>query len=134
MTVYRTIDHFTTGRSPAELLFKRKMRGKLPDIATPQSDLETRDYDAEQKGKSKIYADNCRRAKHSYVDVRDQVLLQQDKTDKFTTTFNKIPHTVIKKEGTNVVVQSPTGARYLRNTTFVKRYIIEEPDPQSKDN
>jgi hypothetical protein len=68
------------------------------------------------------------------VVIRDQVLLQQDKTDKFTTTFNKIPHMVINKEGNNVVVQSQTGARYLRNTTFVKRYIIEEPDPQSKDN
>ena len=63
------------------------------------------------------------------VDVGDQVLLKQDKTDKFTTRY----HTLINKEGNNVIVQSPTGARYSRNTT-VKRYIFEEPDPQSKDN
>ena len=67
VTVYRSIDHSTTSKSPAELLFKRK----IPDIATPQSDLETRDYDAEQKGKTKIYADNLCRAKHSDVDIGD---------------------------------------------------------------
>jgi hypothetical protein len=71
VTVYRSIDHSTTSKSPAELLIKRKIRGKLPDIATPQSDLETRDYDAEQKGKAKIYADNLCRAKHSDVDIGD---------------------------------------------------------------
>ncbi|KAJ8342657.1 hypothetical protein SKAU_G00325850 [Synaphobranchus kaupii] len=31
-TVYRAIDRSATGRSPAELLSGRKMRGKLPDL------------------------------------------------------------------------------------------------------
>lgn len=67
------------------------------------------------------------------MDIGDQVLLKQDKTHKFTTTIKKIPHTVINEEGNNVIVQSPTRTRYSRNTTFVKRYTIEEPDPQPKD-
>ena len=70
------------------MLFRRKIRGKLPDIITPQRDLEIRDTDAEQKGKSKIYTDNKNRAKYSDVTVRDQVLLKQHKIDKFSTTFN----------------------------------------------
>ena len=54
--------------------------------------------------------------------VRDQVLLKQDKIDKLSTTFNKTPHKVISKDSNNVVVKSPSGAMYSRNTTFVKKY------------
>ncbi len=166
VTVYRSIQHSTTGKSPAELLFQRKIRGKLPDIATPHSDLEARDRDAEQKGKAKIYADiyafsrhfypkrltiafrlyiffsicvpwesnpqpfaqltqcsttephrNRLNAKTSDIEVGDRVLVRQDKTDKFTTTFHSTPH-----KGNSVIVQSPTGAKYTRNTTFVKKF------------
>ncbi|XP_057681919.1 uncharacterized protein K02A2.6-like [Corythoichthys intestinalis] len=130
VTIYRSIDHATTG-SPAELMFKRKIRGKLPDITTPQRDLEVRDTDAERKGKSKIYTDNKTNAKYSDVSVGDQVLLKQDKIDKFTTTFNRTPHKVISKEGNNVVVEAPSGVTYSRNTTFVKKYYTEDPAPQS---
>ncbi len=99
MSVYHSIDHSTTGNSPAEMLFKRKLRGQLPDITTPQRDLVTRDKDAERKGKSKIYTDNKNRARHSHVMVGDQVLLKQDKVHKFSTTFNKTPHKVVRKDG-----------------------------------
>ena len=54
VTKYRSIDHTTTGKSPAELLFNRKMRGKLPELhADCRLDLETRDRDAEVKAKTK---------------------------------------------------------------------------------
>ena len=37
---YRGLDHTTTGRSPAELLFKRKVRGRLPEFKIDhQSDM-----------------------------------------------------------------------------------------------
>uniref|UniRef100_A0AAV2MLX7 Gypsy retrotransposon integrase-like protein 1 n=1 Tax=Knipowitschia caucasica TaxID=637954 RepID=A0AAV2MLX7_KNICA len=79
VTVYRSIEHSTTGRSPAELLFNRKLRGKLPDISTPRIDIEARDTDAENKGKYAEYADQRRGAKPSPVQVGDEVLLKQDK-------------------------------------------------------
>lgn len=126
VTIYRSIQHATTGKSPAELLFQRKIRGKLPDITTPHWDLEARDKDAEQKGKAKIHTDNRRGAKLSDIEVGDQVLVKQDKIDKFTTTFQSTPHKVIHREGNSVVVQSPTGATYARNTTFVKKFHSEE--------
>ena len=129
VTIYRSIDHSTTGRSPAELLFNRKLRGKLPDISTPRSDLEARDTDAERKGKSKMYADERRGARLSPVQVGDKVLLKQDKTDKFTRTFNQTPHTVVSKNGNSVVVESPTGAQYSRNTTHVKVYTPAQQTP-----
>ena len=50
VTKYWSIDHTTTGKSPAKLLFHRKMRGKLPDLhADCHLDLEARDRDAEVK-------------------------------------------------------------------------------------
>ncbi|KAJ8366291.1 hypothetical protein AAFF_G00363010 [Aldrovandia affinis] len=133
VTVYRSIDHATTGKSPAELLFNRKMRGKLPDISTAQADLEVRDRDAEQKGKSKIYADERRGAKYSDVDICDTVLVKQEKTDKLTTPFNTTPHKVVGKAGSQVVVESPTGARYSRNTTWVKKYTSARETPAEEE-
>ena len=87
VTVYRSIIHPTTGKSPAELLFNQK-RGKLPELIEVHTDQEVCDHDTEQKAKSKLYADTCRGAQLSEVSVGDTVLLRQDKTDKFSTTFN----------------------------------------------
>ncbi|XP_022802839.1 uncharacterized protein K02A2.6-like [Stylophora pistillata] len=76
VTKYRGIDHTTTSKSPAKLLFNRKMRGKLPELhADYHLDLEIRDKDAEVKAKTKAYADKFTNAKPSDVQVGDQVLL-----------------------------------------------------------
>lgn len=96
VTVYRGIVHNTTGKSPAKLLFKRIMRGKLPELKSVDKDLEVHDHDAEKKGKYKLNADEHRKADFSNVAVGDRVLIRQDKTDKFTTPFNATPHTSAK--------------------------------------
>ena len=57
VTIYRSIVHPTKGKSRAELLFKRKMRGKLPELIEVYTDQEVCDRDTEQKAKSKLYAD-----------------------------------------------------------------------------
>ena len=55
-TAYRSIPQNTTGRSPAELLFNRKVKGKIPDLSIDHAyDHEVHDRDAEQKAKSKAY-------------------------------------------------------------------------------
>lgn len=128
VTVYRGIVHNTTGKSPAELLFKRKMRGKLPDLISVETDLEVHDYDAEKKGKYKLYVDEHRKAEYSNIAVGDRVLLRQDKIDKFTTPFNATPHPVVRKARNQITVESPTGAQYTRNTTFVKKYVEREAE------
>lgn len=121
---YRSIPHATTNKSPAELLFNRKMRNKIPGFTQdPTPDFEVRDADAEQKGKSKIYTDERRGARPSDVDVGDVVLVKQDKTNKLSTNFNEIPHTVVEKKGNSLVVENPTGSQYSRNTTHVRKYV-----------
>ena len=127
---YRGLDHPTTGRSPAELLFKRKVRGRLPEFKIDhQSDMnitEVRDRDAEQKGKAKIYADERRNATYSNVDLGDQVLVRQEKVNKFSTPFCSTPHTIVSKTGNSVIVESPHGAQYSRNTTHVRKYVTND--------
>ena len=122
----RGIDHATTGRSPAELLFNRKIRGKLPELQSgSRSDLEVPDRDAEFKAKTKAYADERRKAKPSDIQVGDQVLVRQEKTDKFSTTFNPTPYQVVSKTGNRVVVESQGGALYSRNSSHVKKFVSE---------
>lgn len=131
---YRITEHATTGKTPAELLFGRKIRGKLPDFNTPRCyDLDTRDKDAEEKGKAKLYADGRRRAKQSEVEVGDQVLVKAEKLNKFTTNFHPTPYTVIDKTGSNVFVESPSGAQYSRNTTHVKKYFTNPQVEEASD-
>lgn len=50
VAMYKAIDHNNTGKSPAELLFNLKIRGKLPDFNMLRNDQEVRDRDVEQKG------------------------------------------------------------------------------------
>jgi len=38
--MYRAIDHNMTGKSPVELLFNQKIRGKLPNYTMPRNDQE----------------------------------------------------------------------------------------------
>ena len=71
-----SIGHTTTGKSPAELLFNRKMRRKLPELdADCYLDLETRDRDTEVKAKTKAYADKAANAKPSDITVGNQALV-----------------------------------------------------------
>ena len=127
VTKYRSIGHTTTGRSPAELLFNRKMRGKLPELhADYHLDLETRDRDTEMKAKTKAYADKAVNAKPSDITVSDQVLVRQERKDKFSTPFNPTPYRVVSKTGNSVIVEAPSGTQYSRNTSHVKRFMGDD--------
>ena len=124
---YRSVAHTTTGRSPAELLFNRKLRTKIPENSSLQPfDQDVRDRDSEQKAKSKMYADLRRGAQPSEVEVGDHVLLKQDKQNKLTTNFGGLPHEVLSKLGNSLIVQSPDGVQYRRNTSHVHRYVSRE--------
>ena len=127
----RSTPHATTGVSPAELLFNRKLRTKMPSFdQRPESVLtETRDRDAETKGKNKLYADERRNAKPSNIATGDKVLVRQDKVDKLTTTFGETPYEVINRNGNSLIVRAPNGAEYSRNTTHVKKFETREERP-----
>ena len=39
-----------------------------------------------------------------------------------TTSFSPVPYKLVEKKGNSVVVESPTGAQYQRNSTHVHKY------------
>lgn len=88
--------------------------------------MRVHDYDAEKKGKYKLYADKHRKGEYTNVDVGDRVLIKQDKTEKFTKPFNATPNTVIRKARNKITVESPSGAQYSRNTTSVRKCVEKE--------
>ena len=59
LMMYRCTPHSTTGVSPAELLFDRKIRTKLPQLQEFTCDDEVRDRDSERKEKGER-EDVCR--------------------------------------------------------------------------
>ena len=111
LTAYRSIPHNTTGRSPAELLFNRKVKGKIPVLIIDYAyDHEVHDCDAEQKAKSKAYADIHSGASPSSIELGDDVLVQQDRTNKLSTAFNPKPFKVVSKTGISLVVENEGGS------------------------
>ena len=65
-------------------LFGQKIRTKLPELSDVHVEHEVRDRDSEQKSKCKAYADARRNASYSDVLPGDQVLVQQEKRNKFS--------------------------------------------------
>lgn len=126
LMMYRTTPHSTTGVSPAELLFRRKIRTRLPgidDYSHLAEDQDIRDRDSEKKEKGKMYIDEKRGARESDVKTGDTVLLKQKPENKLTPTFSTEPYRVMEKIGNSVTVESPSGVQYRRNTTHVKKLL-----------
>ena len=122
LLMYRATPHTVTGVSPAELLFNRTIRTKLPEVQDPINDEEVRDRDRERKARGKTYSDAKRRARESEIQVGDAVLLQQKPTHKLMPRFEAEPYQVLDKVGNSVVIVSPTGVRYRRNSSMLKRF------------
>ena len=51
------------------------------------------------------------------------MLEQQERKNKLTTRFEPSPYTVVNKHGNSLIVQSPGGAQYSRNTSYVKKLL-----------
>ena len=124
LVMYRSTPHSTTGVSPAELLYNRPIRTKIPQLSdTVAADFEVRDRDSERKQKEKLYADKRRGARENDIQAGDKVLVRQDKVNKFSTVFSPTPLTVLQKHGNSVLVESDSGVQYKRNVTSVKPYF-----------
>ncbi len=132
LLTYRATPHSTTGKIPAELLFGRKIRTKLPHHNPQLLDLETRDRDTERKGMAKWYADLRRNAQESDIQPRYNVLLRRQTQGKLDTAFLPKPYQVTSRTGSQVTVEARAGQHYTRNTSQVKRYY-DETQPDEED-
>ncbi|KAJ8036440.1 hypothetical protein HOLleu_20414 [Holothuria leucospilota] len=81
---YRATPHSSTHVSPAELLFGRPIRVKLPQIEPEPTDDIVRATDRQSKTKMKQYAEKKHSFKQSSIRVGDSVLVRQNKINKLT--------------------------------------------------
>ena len=131
LVMQRTTPHSTTGVRPEELMFRRKLRTRIPGIEEFQvDDQKVRDRDKEAKERGKLYADEKRDARESDEKEGDRVLLKQEQTNKLTSTFRPAPFRVLEKTGNSVVVDSPVGVQYERNSTHVKKFVERDGPPK----
>jgi transposase InsO family protein len=120
--------HTTTGSTPAEMMFGRRLRGSLPlTNADPVlDDDDIRDIDTTEKSKGKDAADVRRHAKQSALKEGDIVFMRAKGGDKLSARFDTSkPCLVTEKEGATVEVKTSTGECFKRNVTAVKRSFAE---------
>ena len=56
--------------------------------------------------------------------------MRQDRKNKLTPTFRPAPYHVLDKTGNSVVVESPDGVQYKRNSTHVKKFLERSNAPE----
>jgi hypothetical protein len=119
---YRTTPHSTTGVPPAELLFNRTVRGKLPVLKKRivRRHSEAKKMDEKRQLYNKQYADKRRHAKKSSIEIGDSVLIRQEKRNKLTANFNNEPYTVTSKINCEITATNKHGHTVRRNVSHCK--------------
>lgn len=122
---YRATPHSTTGKSPAELLFGREIRTKLPDanrqINNNITDHEVRQRDKAAKQRMKDYSDQRHHHVPSMIKVGDKVLIKQQRKNKLSTPFDPEPVTVVGRKGSMLILRKHDGTELARNVSHAKR-------------
>ena len=102
LLAYRATPHSTTGKTPAELLFNRKIKTPVTMLhKSEDKDQALRRKVAMKMRKVKMYHDQKRKAKHSDIKVGDNVLVQQKKTS-VKPFFDQNSYQVTSRKGTMV--------------------------------
>ncbi|KAJ8034491.1 hypothetical protein HOLleu_21353 [Holothuria leucospilota] len=126
LLIYRSSPHITTGLSPAEMLFKRQIRTKLPQVgkmSVSQKQLkEAIRHDRAQKQSYKNYADRHRRTQVRDIKPGDKVLVKCEKKNILSPAFYPTPFKVVKKMGNCLELMRPDGIKFRRNVSHTKLY------------
>ena len=127
LLAYRTTPHPSTGKSPAELIYGRELRTKLPEVDPPPAPGRRAVQAAHDRSgkRGKEYADRRRRATPHNIRVGDKVLVRVPrKVDKLSAAFFREPYTVVSVNGSQLTVRRPgDGKLFKRNSTFCKRFV-----------
>ena len=114
----------TTGMAPEVLLFGRRRRGQIPEIATKHIEIdenEVRDRDRSNKHKSKQREDEKRRARPPAVAIGDEVYVKRHLKGKDETRFNNERFTVIGGTRGDFMLEGSSGRILQRNITQLKK-------------
>ena len=106
LLMFRATPHPSTGFSPAQLLFDRKIKTRLPDTKFyPNSQIEEAcRNDMEAKAIQKRYKDAKNYVKHHAIELGDQVILKQQQS-KINPPFDPAPYKVIQIRGHQITGQ-----------------------------
>lgn len=136
LLTYHSTNHSVTGKSPAELMFGRKIRNKLPGIPFQElMDEEVRDRDRLHKEKQKAYIDLKRSAVESGIAVGDRVVIKRmKKANKLQSDYSPEEFQVVRKMGGDTTVRScDTGKEYRRNVAHLKKLISATTESVGED-
>ena len=126
---YRASPHSTTKIPPAEALYNRPIRTKLPEpITKPLNSVQHKKLkaaDEKVKRKMKEYHDKRTKAKERTFNIGDTVLVKQQKKNKLSTRFNPNIYTVKHVKGTMITATSGTHS-ITRNVSFFKHFNAKE--------
>ena len=136
LLAYRSTPHLTTGKSPAKLLFRRRLTTKLPELVDVEdeeievSDQGVRDRDTQRKQSNKDYVDKKFHTRNREVREGDTVLLEKKKENKLSPSYEKEPYEVTSRYGDQVVLRSPQGVQYKRNLQHIKPFNMPDREDQ----
>ena len=102
---YRATPHCTTGKAPAEILFGRTFKTRIPTLTTkPTNDKDIRDKDAQEKKKQKAYKDRPSNVKPHKIKKGDKVLLLNNKK-RGPFWYDPTPYQVINIQGHQITAR-----------------------------
>jgi hypothetical protein len=107
LRAYRSAPHKTTGKSPFEAMFNRKMTTKLPLYTTKSHTSlhrEMKERYTREKEKQTLYADTRRKVKEKTVKPGDRVLVRRDKTTT-KSPWDPNPYKVLEVKGSKVTAE-----------------------------
>ena len=120
---YRSTPHCTTKVPPAELIYNRKIRGKIPEENNSRVDKHHIAIENDKKSRryNKYYADKRRNTQRNEIKVGDSVLLKQRVKHKLMSKFNPVPCTIVNITGPEVTVITQQGEHICRNKSYIKK-------------
>ena len=120
---YRATPHSSTGRAPAEVLFNRPFKTRLPNLARPTHGSQglKEKHDA-SKATQKHYKDLKANVRPHTITVGDKVLLLQT-TTKQRPWYDPLPYHVTRVQGTQITVSREDGKTLTRDAQRLKKVL-----------
>ena len=142
LMAYRAAPHKTTGKSPYEMLFGRKMKTQLPQMITSKDNdivRQARKKHNDEKIEQKEKFDKRKKVKTKEVNKGDDIMIQQQKTT-VKTPWDPKPYKVVKTSGSKVTAMrgEEVKERSKSNIKVVKQrpadMIIKNTGDEKKHN